>query len=265
MSKLFKFKPWLAVPDAARHLSVIFEEEVREEDLFRLALDGKLTLSVVFPDAPLGVLFEPVTDDEIEFHDLPSLNGEGIVRVPTRAITLAPSGSWLQKQEKIFPLEDDWPYDLAMIGGEVADVRHEYWLRVGGEREQTTSLDGTFVRDANRFICLQAKLPGEKGEPASYYPLGGLPENGMLVVTPASLNRLAALVNEPAMAVSEKPLATRERTNLLNIVGALLELNGTKEAAIISTLLERYPDKPGIKKRTLEEKFAEAKRSLRGN
>lgn len=64
---------------------------------------------------------------------------------------------------------------------------------------------------------------------------------------------------------SEKPLAARERSNLLNIIGALLGLNGTKEAAIIAELLEKYPATPGIKKRTLEDKFAEAKRSLQSN
>lgn len=64
---------------------------------------------------------------------------------------------------------------------------------------------------------------------------------------------------------SEKPLTTRERTNLLNIIGALLGLNGTKETAIIAELLEKYPNTQGIKKRTLEEKFAEAKRVLGSN
>lgn len=44
--------------------------------------------------------------------------------------------------------------------------------------------------------------------------------------------------------------------------GGLLEIQGTKETAVIGTLIERYPNKPGIKQRTLEEKFSEAKRIL---
>jgi hypothetical protein len=36
------------VPDAARHLSTLFGEEVREADVLRLGLDGHLTLSVLF-------------------------------------------------------------------------------------------------------------------------------------------------------------------------------------------------------------------------
>ena len=50
---------------------------------------------------------------------------------------------------------------------------------------------------------------------------------------------------------------------MLKIIGALLGMLETKEGALIAELLEKYPATPGIKKRTLEEKFAEAKRSLR--
>lgn len=143
--------------------------------------------------------------------------------------------------------------------------RRRDWLHAGGELEQTISLDGTFVRDGDHYICLQAALRVERSEPPSYYPLGGLPENSLLVATPAALGLLEALVKEPAERPAEKPLASRERTSLLNIIGALLELSSTKEAGLIAELLERHPEKPGIKKRTLEEKFAEAKRSLGGS
>ena len=60
----------------------------------------------------------------------------------------------------------------------------------------------------------------------------------------------------------DRPLQQRERTTLLNIIGALLEVNGTKETALIDQMEERYPAVSGIKKRTLEAKFALGKRSL---
>lgn len=47
-SKLLKFKEWLTVPEAAKHLSAICEEEVSEADVLRLALDEHLKLSVNF-------------------------------------------------------------------------------------------------------------------------------------------------------------------------------------------------------------------------
>ncbi len=48
MSKLFKLKEWLIIPEAARHLSAVFDEEVNEADILRLALDKHLKLSVNF-------------------------------------------------------------------------------------------------------------------------------------------------------------------------------------------------------------------------
>ena len=57
MSKLFKLKEWLTVSEAAKHLSVLFGEEVAESDLLRLGLDGNLDLSVV--------LFEPILGHEM--------------------------------------------------------------------------------------------------------------------------------------------------------------------------------------------------------
>lgn len=60
----------------------------------------------------------------------------------------------------------------------------------------------------------------------------------------------------------DKPLAPRERTTLLNVVGALLQLSGVKESAIIDAVLTQHPEVPGLRERTLQKTFAEAKRSL---
>ena len=46
MSKLFNLKKWLTIPDAAKHFSIIFGEEVTEADVLRLGLDEKLTISL---------------------------------------------------------------------------------------------------------------------------------------------------------------------------------------------------------------------------
>lgn len=76
--------------------------------------------------------------------------------------------------------------------------------------------------------------------------------------------------------IVEKANAPGERaeTTYLNIIGALLGLmlggspagkpysSFDSQAAVISALLGNYPGKTGLAARTLEEKFAEAKRSL---
>jgi len=48
MSKILSFKEWVSLPDAARHLSSVFNEEVTEADVLRLALDRKICLSAYF-------------------------------------------------------------------------------------------------------------------------------------------------------------------------------------------------------------------------
>lgn len=48
--KLFKLKDWLTVQEAARYLSTIFGEDVSDADVFRLALDRYLKLSVLLVD-----------------------------------------------------------------------------------------------------------------------------------------------------------------------------------------------------------------------
>lgn len=93
-------------------------------------------------------------------------------------------------------------------------------------------------------------------------------ENGVVMMSEVALFEGDA--GKPDGAPNdEKPLSTRERDTLLTIVGVLLELIQThkagrdSEAAVIKEILQNnYDDKPGISKRNLEQKFAEAKRIL---
>ena len=48
MKKLFDLKEWLTLEDTAKHLTILFGEEVKVSDVLRLALDGHLQLSVNF-------------------------------------------------------------------------------------------------------------------------------------------------------------------------------------------------------------------------
>lgn len=72
-----------------------------------------------------------------------------------------------------------------------------------------------------------------------------------------------------ADAQSGKPLTPRAETTYLNIIGALLEFVRTpregrdSDTAVIAELEENYGEKQGIKKSTLQQKFAAAKRSLK--
>jgi hypothetical protein len=47
-SKLLEYKGWLNLPEVAKYLSGVCEEEVSEADILRFALNGRLKLSVYF-------------------------------------------------------------------------------------------------------------------------------------------------------------------------------------------------------------------------
>ncbi|MBP9033768.1 MAG: hypothetical protein KBG29_07720 [Pseudomonadales bacterium] len=85
------------------------------------------------------------------------------------------------------------------------------------------------------------------------------------------------LKGELPVSAPEQPdreIGPRAQTTYQNIIGGLLDVLLGKspagrrysilenQTAIIDTLISNYPRKPGITRRTLEEKFAEAKRSL---
>lgn len=83
------------------------------------------------------------------------------------------------------------------------------------------------------------------------------------------------LLNEKMSPAQEQNVVeSKERTSYLNIIGAMVELilgisPGGKphsafksQSAIIEALLAHHPARPGISKRNLEEKFAEARRNI---
>jgi hypothetical protein len=65
---------------------------------------------------------------------------------------------------------------------------------------------------------------------------------------------------------NNSPLSPKEETTYLNIIAGMLEMLTEKkninQSTVIQTLLERYEGKQGLKQRTLEGKFSDAKRSL---
>lgn len=218
MSKLFKLKKWLTISEAQKHLTTLFGETVSKADIFRLALDHQLKLSVVFVQGAFANVCKRVDATAVEYIEVPSLIGGGIVKLPVGGEVLyALDGQLLQVQKEVIPLEEDWPYALTMIGGERADIEHTYWQLSGIESSESTNLDGIFVSDGNETFRLMSALPRKKGEQAKFYPIGGLPKNAAMVVTTNALLALEKAIEE-GETNGEKQLSTRERDNLLKLV-----------------------------------------------
>ena len=62
MSKLYKFKEWVTVQEAAKRIALVCDEDVTQADMLRLALDGHIPASIYFPDVQFGkrTIIKPV-------------------------------------------------------------------------------------------------------------------------------------------------------------------------------------------------------------
>ena len=114
MSKLLKLKRWVSLSDAAKYLSTVFEESVTVKDIYAIALDGNITLSLALAST---LIANPISIPETtEERDAAVATGKFerllVDRVGENAIYGESVGY-------------DGFFDVTMLGGEVYFVRHE--------------------------------------------------------------------------------------------------------------------------------------------
>lgn len=201
MGKLFNLKEWLTVADAARHLSIVFGEDVTEADVLRLALDGRLRLSVYFVNHAKARCGKVIPWEETEwmlFPDSDEFPGGRVMKRANQAeaIDARPCPTKLQalldelppdESEKYYPLlcslnidgerflslSDEVTtlrgvWDLPMIGNEQLDIEHQYQGLTGGPSVTLQGLDGAFVEGRDGQICqLQEDYDGNEYQAGS--------------------------------------------------------------------------------------------------
>lgn len=150
MSKLLKLKTWLTLDEAARHLSLMFGEAVSKADVLRLALDGRLTLSVNFINGAEARCGPMIESEEIQWTELPGPDG-GTIRVPDGV--MLSDGSAIRLDNEVVSLRG--VYDLPMLGNERHDVEHLYQQLTDGPAVTLQGLDGPFVVAGDVFCQLQ--------------------------------------------------------------------------------------------------------------
>lgn len=201
MSKLFNLKEWLTVADAARHLSIVFGEDVTEADVFRLALDRRLRLSVYFVNHARARCGNVVHLEQVDWRLVPSIKGAGmraemaagysveqdnVLLASAKLITLfkdIPAAEWpnwiplpsslnidgerfLDLSESITTLRGVW--DLPMIGNDRLDIEQEYHNLTGGPAVTLQGLEGPFVEGRDGKICqLQESYDENEFQPGS--------------------------------------------------------------------------------------------------
>lgn len=185
MGKLFNLKKWLMVADAARHLAIVFGEEVTEADVLRLALDGQLRLSVYFVNYAEARCGQVVGYEEAEWGEfsaklmatLPNISDEAKGK-PMRYMKSLniDDKRFLNLSEEVTTLQGVW--DLPMIGEERLDVEHEYQNLTGGPAVTLSGLDGAFVEGPDGRLCqLQESDDNNEYQPGSIAQLEELKQH----------------------------------------------------------------------------------------
>ena len=239
MSKLFKLKEWVTIPDAARHLSQIVNEPVSEADILQMALDGHLKISVNFPNRAKARIGRVIPYKDVPRKELPTLDGKGTVTyLDGYPLNDSPEGTmpdseipFIHFQKEVVSIDGIW--DLAMQGNERFDIEFDLQQLIGGPEVTMMNIEGTFLnRSDGTWAALQEKFPdrvteNDEGErktvKGSYYPAGGLGTDCTRVIRVSEIMALQAKLDGSAL---DKPVSTRERNTLLTIIGVLCKEAG---------------------------------------
>jgi hypothetical protein len=250
VSKLSKLKKWLTVAEAARHLSILLGEEVSEPDVLRLALDGRLRLSVRFLDPNPALCGRIIrVDDTSTFFDPsqmtdPDKREDGVERA--KRVLIDARDNLVLEIECDTNIDGVW--DLLMRGGERYYVENEYQKLIDGP--------GVYPFYLETGIYLSREPGGDSAcRVRPELPDGGIPNDSHLVVRTEALRELEETLSD-AEKPKEKPLGKRERDTLLVIIRALanmakLNLN-TPSAAAASIESETAKMGARVAARTIE-------------
>lgn len=228
MSKLFKLKKWLTVPDAAEHLGIAFGEKVTESDVFRFALDGDLKLSIYLVNGAFGSRCVQVNLEDIEWDEIQSFEVGKTLKIPKNGRVWQDEKGIFQVQRQITQL-DEAVFDLPMTGGERIDVEHRYLVLTGGPERTAVSLDGVCIESEDGELFEVQTMSESKTadswktpflQPDKFHPAGALPEDCVFVVRTEAIAAFMKAVNG-GVSSDDKPLSTTERNTLLCIIAAL--------------------------------------------
>lgn len=168
MEKLLALKEWISLEEASNYLSTALSEEITVADIYKLALNGHLVLSVNFPNQAKALLAKSIPYKDVE--KIPDFLGETVtLGIPANCNEkFNHDGSPVDEnapylsfgQSKIYTIEGVW--DLAMIGNEAIDVQWHLQRMIGGPEINLTNLDGTFLKRGSLYASLRTRFENEE-------------------------------------------------------------------------------------------------------
>lgn len=159
-SKIFKLKKWLTLPETAKYLSSVCNEEITEADILQLALHGELKLSVYFINKTAARRGNIVGCEDVKWEELPL---DLRFKVPYLPIEVN-GDSWrymesLQIDDTQFlNISDDefttieGVWDLPMFGCGQLDIKNKYQRLTGGPEVAFQILGGPVVEGPDKAL-----------------------------------------------------------------------------------------------------------------
>ncbi len=218
MSKLAKLKEWMTLDSAANFLTNAFSEQVGISDIYQLALEGRLTLSVrlLMPVFAQHLLPAPV---ETALR-APSLDGK-------RTVVL----DFIVDEKTVLKEDGDrvsivGVFDFAMLGAERVLVERLYARSINSATPDMVPLEMVFLRDGAegfyRLVSMFAIESEDGEEPVyGYSTTGYLPEDAQIVLRPSALTQLLQSEAESAENEKRRVVGTKERNTYLCVLAAL--------------------------------------------
>jgi len=267
MKKLFDLKEWLTLEDTAKHLTILFGEEVKESDVLRLALDGHLQLSVNFVNHAKGWWGKIVPLEKAKWVEtpLPTLNNKLDNNENVRLMISQRLNKThvINLDDIVYTLDGIW--ELAMIGGERISVEDKFQQLIGGPAVDLLCVDGVWViNEFGSVACqLMESVESFKDGPQlgtattfveqltdihNYYPVDRLPDDCILVVRTSALRVFEDTIRENHKKNNtpvSKSAETKSRNTLLTIIAALakqsqIDLTKPDAASRIEGCTTRY-------------------------
>jgi hypothetical protein len=248
------------------YLSKILEEPVSTIDLYQLAIDGHLVMSVHFINPCNAKTGKVVSFKDIR--TIPSLCGEEIICLSScldegKEFDLKTT-RFFNGDEGISYLDGIW--DL-YLGAGAANL-YLRSLRQSESNEPNIDgirLDGIFVTNETGDYA-ELHHNGDEKE----FSTNTLPSDSQLVIRVSSMQDLIKLTEEPEPKSNSTAIDLRIETSYQRIIAALLSvIDGTapingyvNDRQLIAKLAEHYAGYSGLSKRNLEKRLPECRKSI---
>lgn len=147
-SKLFKLKEWFSIDETAKRLTSSLGEEVTPVDIYRLALDRHLTLSLNIIENRHNLIVQPVELRQCSIKDLFVELGDGYEALLHTNANLDLVTDHIIPTGEIVNIDVGF-VDFPMIGSEILEVERLYNKSRNIETEERYSSHGILIKSEN--------------------------------------------------------------------------------------------------------------------